>query len=229
MHYEITDWLDFVHGLVGDEIRGRMEAHASECRRCAETVRWLQRLVEAAVAEAEYYVPEHAVQLARAVYALQRPERVEVLPKVIRPPQKERVPGAALLARLVFDSFREPLVTGVRSHHRIARQAMYEAGDYSVDLRMEQERGARTVVLVGQIANREKPEERLAEIPVLLMSGDELVGEAKSNEFGEFQMEYAPRQPLSLYVPVDGAGQEIEVRLKELAGDTQAREKSANK
>lgn len=229
MHYEITDWLDFVHGLVGDEIRGRMKAHASECRRCAGTVRWLQRLVEAAVAEAEYYVPQHAVQLARAVYALQRPERVEVLPGVMGRSRKERVPGTALLARLVFDSFREPLVAGVRSHHRIARQAMYEAGDYSVDLRMEQERGARTVVLVGQIANRAKPEERLAEIAVLLMSGNDLVGEAKSNEFGEFQMEYVPRQPLSLYVPVDGAGQEIEVRLKDLAGDTQAREKSANK
>jgi hypothetical protein len=216
VHYEITDWLDYVHGLIGDEIRGRMEAHAGECGRCAETVGWLRRLVEAAVAEAEYYVPEHAVQLARAVYALQRPETVEVLPRT--------------LARLVFDSFREPLVAGVRSQHRIARQAMYEAGDYSVDLRMEQERGARTVVLVGQIANRVKPEERLVETTVLLMSGRDVVGQAKSNEFGEFQMEYAPRQPLSLYVPMDGAGQEIEVRLKDLAGDTQAREsKPANK
>jgi hypothetical protein len=32
---------------------------------------------------------------------------------------------------------------------------------------------------------------------------------------------------LSLYVPVDGTGQEIEVRLKDLAGDTQSREKKS--
>jgi hypothetical protein len=59
------------------------------------------------------------------------------------------------------------------------------------------------------------------------MSGQDVVGRAMSNEFGEFQMEYAPRQPLSLYVPVDGTGQEIEVRLKDLAGDTQSREKKS--
>ena len=259
MHYEITDWLDYVHGLAGDEIRGRMEAHAAECQGCAETIRWLQRLVEAAVAEAEYYVPEHAVQLARAMYALQRPETVKVLPRAsassleeqatgtatstasreegslwrrgMAPrPHKERVPASLGLARLVFDSFREPVMAGVRSQQRIARQALYEAGDYSIDLRMEKDRGTRTVVLVGQIANRVKPEERLAEIPIVLMSGREVVGRAQSNEFGEFQMEYAPRQPLSLFVPMDGSGQEIEVRLKDLAGDTQAREsKPANK
>lgn len=210
MHYEITDWLDFVHGFVGDEVGGRMQGHAAECRKCSETLGWLRRLVAAARAEAEYYVPEHAVHMARAMYALQRPEEVHVLPRV--------------LAQLIFDSFREPAVAGVRSQQRITRQALYEAGDYSVDLRMEQERGAKCVVLVGQIANRVKPEQRMAEIPVLLMSGQDVVGRAKSNEFGEFQMEYAPRQPLSLYVPVEGAGQEIEVRLKDLAGDGKARE-----
>jgi hypothetical protein len=193
-----------------------MAEHAAECRQCAETVGWLRRLVAAAVAEAEYYVPEHSVHMARAMYALQRPEKVHVLPRV--------------LAQLVFDSFREPAVAGVRSQQQITRQALYEAGEYSVDLRMEQERAARSVMLVGQIANRVRPKKSVADVPVLLMSGQEVVGRAKSNEFGEFQMEYAPRQPLSLYVPVEGAGQEIQVPLKDLAGDTKTRgRKSAKK
>jgi hypothetical protein len=152
VHYEITDWVDFVHGFLGDEARGRMEAHAAGCRRCAETVGWLRRLVAAALAEEEYYVPEHSVHMARAMYALQRPEEVHVLSRV--------------LAQLVFDSFREPAVAGVRSQQRITRQALYEAGDYSMDLRMEQERGAGTVMLVGQIVHRMKPEHMMADVPV---------------------------------------------------------------
>jgi hypothetical protein len=207
-----------------------MAEHAAECRQCAETVGWLRRLVAAAVAEAEYYVPEHSVHMARAMFALQRPEQVHVLPRMNNPSSEKRAGwGPRVLAQLVFDSFREPAVAGVRSQQRITRQALYEAGEYSVDLRMEQERGARSVVLVGQIANRMRPEKSVADVPVVLMSGPDVVGRAKSNEFGEFQMEYAPRQPLSLYVPVEGAGPEIEVRLKDLAGDAKGRGKRAAK
>ena len=129
MHYEIKEWLDFVHGFVGDEIQGRMEGHAAGCRKCAETVGWLRRLIATAKAEAQYEVPESAVRMARAIFALQRPAEVQLLPKV--------------LAKLVFDSFREPALAGVRGQQRITRQAMYEAGDYCVDIRIEQERERR--------------------------------------------------------------------------------------
>jgi len=164
----------------------------------------LRKLIEVAVADAQYEVPESALHMARAFYNLQKPEQVRVLPKV--------------LAQLVFDSFREPSLAGVRGQQRITRQAMYEAGDYSVDLRLEQERGAATVALVGQIVNRVTPEQKVADIPVVLMAGQEILARARSNEFGEFQFEYQPRQPLSLHVPVERAGQEIEVRLQDLLG-----------
>ena len=204
-HYEITEWLDFVRGFVGEAKQGEMARHLdAKCERCESTVKLLVQLAVVAQAEARYDLPEAAVQMARAIYALQRPERVEVLPR--------------LLARLVFDSFREPALAGVRGQQRITRQAMYEAGDYCLDLRMEQERGAPTVALVGQIVNRVLPEQKVADIPILLMVGKEVLGRARSNQFGEFQLEYHPRQPLSLHVPVERAGQEIEVRLQDLFG-----------
>jgi hypothetical protein len=204
-HYDITEWLDFVHGLVGEAKRGEMEAHlGTQCAECGVVVARLRKLIEVAMADSQYEVPESALHMARALYNLQKPEHVRVLPTV--------------LARLVFDSFREPALEGVRGQQRITRQAMYEAGDYSVDLRLEQERGAATVALVGQIVNRVEPEQRVADIPVVLMAGEEILGRARSNEFGEFQLEYQPRQPLSLHVPVERAGQEIEVRLQDLFG-----------
>ena len=204
-HYDITEWLDFVHGLAGEAKHEAMEAHlGTQCAACGAGVARLRKLIEVAMADARYEVPESALHMARALYNLQKPEQVRVLP--------------TLLARLVFDSFREPALEGVRGQQRITRQAMYEAGDYSVDLRLEQERGAATVALVGQIVNRVVPEQKVADIPVVLMAGEEILGRARSNEFGEFQLEYQPRQPLSLHVPVERAGQEIEVRLQDLLG-----------
>ena len=202
-HYEISEWLDFVHGLTQETERAAMQQHLdTRCEKCRSTVDLLQRLMAAAVADAQYQVPEQAVRMARAIYALQGPERIQVLPRI--------------RARLTFDSFREPALAGVRSQQRIARQAMYEAGDYLLDLRIENERGEPKVSLVGQIANRVIPEQKLANVPVILAAGVEVLGRTTSNDFGEFQIEYEPRRPLSLYVPVQLAGSEIEIRLEDL-------------
>ena len=202
-HYEISEWLDFVHGLTQESERATMQQHLdTRCEKCRSIVDLLQKLMVAAVADAQYQVPEQAVRMARAIYALQGPERIQVLPRI--------------RARLTFDSFREPALAGVRSQQRIARQAMYEAGDYLLDLRIENERGEPKVSLVGQIANRVIPEQKLANVPVILAAGADVLGRTTSNDFGEFQIEYEPRRPLCLYVPVQLAGSEIEIRLEDL-------------
>jgi hypothetical protein len=207
-HFEITEWLDFARGLVGEAKQKAMTEHLGRrCETCHATVSLLARLVAAAQADAQYEVPESAVHMARAIYALQRPERVEVLPR--------------LLARLVFDSFREPAQAGVRGQQRIARQAMYEAGEYCVDLRMEREHGTAAVALVGQIVNRAVPNQKVEDVPILLMTGKRIVRRVRSNRFGEFQMEYEPGPPLTLHVAVERAGWEIEVRLQDLREEEQ--------
>jgi hypothetical protein len=202
-HFAIEQWLDLVHGLVPDKERATMEQHLSSgCAMCNGVVSRLRKLVVATSADAGYVVPDYAVRSARAFFALQQPQKLLTLPR--------------LVAKLVFDSLREPALAGVRSQHRITRQAMYEAGDYCVDLRMERERGSASVVLVGQIANRSRPEQRVARFPILLMSGKEVLGRTVSNSSGEFQIEYQPRKSLRLRVPVPEAGNQIEVPLKEL-------------
>src|SRR5207244_10336838 len=92
---------------------------------------------------------------------LRRPEELQILP---------RIP-----ARLLYDSFREPLPAGVRTQQRLSRQALYEAGDYSLDLHWENERGSPRVALVGQIKNQKEPSKHLGDVPVLLASGKKLL------------------------------------------------------
>jgi len=114
-------------------------------------------------------------------------------------------------ARLLYDSFREPLPAGLRTQQRLSRQYLYQAGDYSLDLRLENERGSPRVALVGQIQNRKQPGKRLGSVPVQLLSGKQVLAQATSNSLGEFQMEYEPSKHLRLYVPVRQAGKRVDV------------------
>jgi len=184
-HFEISDWADFVRGLV-DPVRGEaMSRHLSEgCRKCARMAEVFGRVAPLGRRELCYEVPEYAVHCARAIFVLEQPQEVRIL---------QRWAG-----RLLFDSFREPLPAGVRSQHRISRQTLYDVGEYAVDLRQEHERGGSEVTMVGQIASRREPERPMAGLPVTLCSGKAVLARAVSNEFGEFQMQYLPARDLRL-------------------------------
>ena len=175
-----------------------MEHHlASGCRKCRHTADLLRKLVIAAHSDSQVQVPDYALRCARAIFLLQQPEKVQILP---------RIP-----ARLLYDSFREPLPAGLRTQQRLSRQYLYQAGDYSLDVRLENERGSPRVALVGQIQNRKQPGKRLGSVPVQLLSGKQVLAQATSNSLGEFQMEYEPSKHLRLYVPVRQAGKRVDV------------------
>ena len=196
-HYDITQWTDFARGLVGQSERAAMEAHTTRCRACARRARLLSSFAKAARQQAQYEPPPHVTHLARAIYLLQQPEKVHLL--------------SWIPTRLVFDSFREPLPAGIRAEQRMTRQALYEAGEYALDLRVENERSSPLVTLVGQVVNRKHPHMQMEDIPVVVVSERQVVARTVSNKFGEFQLEYEPRKHLHLYVPVDGNGKCIEV------------------
>lgn len=190
-HFALAEWTDYSRGVVAEDLKKAMEAHLADgCKDCRRSLDLISVFAKTARNAAAYQAPEYMVRCARAIFALQEPEKVHILPKV--------------LVRLVYDSFREPLPAGIRSQQRLSRQALYEAGDFRLDLRLEQERGNSSVSLVGQIENRREPQKRIGQVPVLLASGKEVVAKTVSNHFGEFQFTYRPKTGLRLYVPVLG-------------------------
>src|SRR5689334_13358233 len=171
-HFEPGEWVDFVRALVDKKTHERMQAHLDTgCRECGNFAGFFSDVVRRAAADAAYHIPDYAIGNLRAVYALERPKEVRLLPRKV--------------ARLVYDSFREPLLAGVRSQQQAAHQLMYVAGPYTVDLRLEQERGSPHVRLIGQIANRDSAA-GVAEVPVFLLARDLVVGKTATNSFGEF-------------------------------------------
>ena len=196
--YEPGAWVDLARGLLDSKTCQQMTAHLDAgCDECGELARFFVEVARRATADAACKVPDYAVQNIRAIYSLQRPEEVRLLPRTI--------------ARLVYDSFREPLLAGVRSQQHTAHQLMYVAGHYSVDLRLEHERGSAQVRLIGQIANQERAA-GVPEVPVFLLSRNLVVAKTATNKFGEFALEYAPCKGLRLFAPIPQENQ-IEIRL----------------
>jgi hypothetical protein len=150
--------------------------------------------------------PEHAIRCAQAIYSLFRPETTS-LPR--------------LIARLVHDSFREPLPAGIRAQARLSRHALYEAGSYYLDLQFDLQPPAGPVTLVGQLADRRIPSSNTA-VPVWLMQRKSVVASTLCGRFGEFQLEYTPARDLRLCLPVPEAGQRLEIPLNRLTPEVPA-------
>ncbi len=212
-HFDITRWADFVRDTVSDTDRTAMRAHLDAgCDRCRALHGRLAQIAAAARAQLTE-PPVSAVRLARALFASGGPS--------------PRPAGVRVLARLLFDSLQVPQLAGVRGQHRQSRQLLYRAGDYDLDLRLEYDATSPMVALTGQIADRSRPAEPLADVPVLLTAGSDIVARATANRFGEFQLHYDPRPRMRLHLPLEAQGRWIDVSLAKLATDLPRRAASS--
>jgi hypothetical protein len=203
---------DLARGLAGSTERVEIESHLSVCDRCRRAAEVLGGLHKAARAEVEYEPPRDVLQRAIGVYQPPQPGNVTKLTRIV--------------AQLVYDSFRDPVPVGIRTADRPS-QALYDAGDYSLHLQLSRvrhgrERSTSTMVLMGQISNRVHPRGRLANIPVLLLCGDDVSLRGVTNELGEFDFEYDPKARMRLLVSV-GGGMGIEVPLPRPNSSREAR------
>lgn len=187
-HFEDSAWVDFVRGVAEPAAGTAMAAHMVNCRRCAARARVFSAVVDLAAADIRSEPHDHVVQAARAIFALRQPEHVSLLSR-LQPAMK-------------FDSFRSPQLEGVRGGQPMSRQMLYEAGSYSIDLRLDHERGSRRVWLVGQIASSDPAAHPVGRLSVALTQRGHVAAEAFTNTDGEFQLEYEPHPQLQLRIDV---------------------------
>jgi hypothetical protein len=116
-------------------------------------------------------------------------------------------------ATLQYDSLTDPQPAGARAGSQACRHLLFQAGEYSVDLRFEREKRSANLTMVGQIAKRNNHKKAMADALVMLFSGSQEVARCVSNSFGEFQFEYVAQPDLHLRVPLTDIGQELQVTL----------------
>jgi len=206
-HYDIGDWTDYIRNLLSEARRSEMEQHLiGGCEECNGVVGFLREVAGVAATDQAY--EDVSAQLAAAAREIFE-----------RPTASEERTGAksglrALLAHLTFDSAAGLYPAGARGDRPAARQLMYQAGDYCLDLRVDRERNSMRVILVGQVVNERHPLLQLARLPILVLAGKKIVSETASNEFGEFTLDFLPRPNLRLCVQLTQAGVQLEVPLK---------------
>lgn len=187
-----------------------MQVHLQTgCRECeADLAAWMH-IKEMAAREKAYQPPAAAVKMAKAASKL------------------HGEPARPSIARLLFDSFHTPVVAGVRSSPTSGqpRQVLYGFDKYRVDLRFEPNFNADEVLLVGQVLNTAESTESLGPITIALTRGGQVLGTARTNEFGEFQLECDLGGRLELQLTLPG-GATVKIPMVEPSASHDAKEPS---
>ncbi|HKV25403.1 MAG TPA: hypothetical protein VJN93_12490 [Candidatus Acidoferrum sp.] len=97
-------------------------------------------------------------------------------------------------ARLILDSFLQPLPAGVRHSQGDERHLVYEAESLVVDLSIEHIPSTNHISLLGQILRKDKPDLPLNDVRVVLQGQRGPLELEVTNESGEFSFEIG-REP----------------------------------
>jgi hypothetical protein len=211
-HFGMAQWVDFARALAPEADRAAMQQHlAGGCPECQDTFDFYGKLSAVCQAMTECEVPESVVRFARTI------SRTQASQSASAPSSAKK--ALRLPVELIFDSFLAPAPAGLRATWQVGWQALYHAGDCSVDLRIEPDLGSSRAAVIGQISNHAAPELEMADLPVCLKQGKVVVAEARSNRFGEFQMEYEQQGRVQLCIYLEGGSKCIQVPIKRLVPD----------
>jgi hypothetical protein len=202
-HFEEERWARFARGVVEDPERAVMEDHVSSgCLSCLSILSASRRAVDLldrwGAHAAHSWAP--TIETRRGG----RSRAAEWLQSLSRIP-----------ARVVYERVSGPRPPGTSGLHYTIRQAVFEAGDYAVNLRVDCDPDSGRRVVVGQVGSRSVPPRPLAYVPVWLLSGRAVAARTVSNERGQFQLEYEADGRLRLALPVDSV-RRIELPLARL-------------
>lgn len=200
-HYSPEKWIDFARSVIREDEKVEMQRHLEAgCAECSKELGMWQRLQQVARRESAYAPSEGAVRTVNAAFINRSAARSNH--------------SKSQIASLLFDSFRSPLLAGVRSSGSASQQLLYGAGDYRIDVRIEPQLDSEKVVLIGQVLNSANPDEHLSAAPISLLKGRKILAESVTGEFGEFQIECELQGGIRLVVSLPDR-QEVSLQLVE--------------
>lgn len=167
--------LDYLDGKLDRAAAEEISAHLDQgCGQCQADRDWYQRVRMITSSDDSIEPPPWVLKRAFRVFDAPRVE-TGIAARVGR-----------LVASLVFDSLSLPTPAGARSSGVEARQLLYRAFEYSIDVQVvPSEQGY--VVLNGQILREgELSFESVAGLPLDLIGGDGTILSTKTNDRGEF-------------------------------------------
>jgi hypothetical protein len=190
-HFSERPWADYVRGIGAPEISKDIRTHLADgCSKCTTTLDAWSRVRRLASGEGAYAPPENLVRLVKLGFASQPAQQLRTF-----------TPANWIMATLVFDSFAQPLVAGVRSAALSAWQVVYEAEGLTVDLRFGHRGQSKTVHLVGQVFDKRAVRVWQSNATIEVSTEqNHVVAATAVNAMGEFHIEFKPQDRLWLSV-----------------------------
>ena len=174
-HFTTVEWIDLVNEVVTPSVKPEMEEHLANCKQCAtEFLRW-QRIRQLGAGEASYQPPEQPVRIVKAAFAGSQ--------------FAAQSKGARGVLAVLFDSFLQPALAGVRSGGSGSRRMLYGADPYQIDLQIEAQNEGKSLLVTGQLMDFRQPEMVGSEVPVLFSNLRGGMIQGRTNQFGEFRAE----------------------------------------
>jgi len=106
------------------------------------------------------------------------------------------------VARLVLDTFLQPLPSGIRSMQSDTRQLVYEAPSLTADISFESSPNSTRTTLMGQVLRTKEPQIPLNGVSVVLKNRNGPLNVKMTNEAGEFSFEFQDERAVSLEIEV---------------------------
>src|ERR671922_47302 len=106
------------------------------------------------------------------------------------------------VARLVLDTFLQPLPAGIRDLQPDIRQLVYEAPALTADISFECSPNSPRMTLVGQVLRTKEPQVPLNGVSVVLKSRNGPLNVKMTNEVGEFSFEFQDERTVSLEIEI---------------------------
>jgi hypothetical protein len=199
-HFSAEQWTDFTRQVAPSALAEAMQSHLNHsCESCTRDLSFWQGFAETAAADAAYEPPRQVLAEAKAQFA-----------------KWMGIPERPSFAKLVFDTWLQPAMAGIRSGAAATRQMIFEAGDLTIDIRVHSANQPGLNMVAGQIVRAQEPNDGIADALLSARSGGQVVARAKSNEFGEFALSAVP-DPVTLAIRLEG-GRTILIGLPEGRG-----------
>jgi len=171
-HVSLEQLWNSLIGRLAEEEEKRVQKHlASGCTTCQENLAWCKKVFKLTqkddLKEAPEWMVERAIQLFKPTS-----RRVRLAEKIT--------------ATLIFDSFSQPSLAGVRRIGILGRQLLFKARSFDIDLRIVKGETPKFSNLMGQILKRKKGFPCVTGLEVTLRKGRKRIQSTQTNRWGEF-------------------------------------------
>ena len=186
-HISAEKLMEYMDGLLTDDGKAVIDTHLSQCPDCSQANQELQLFILKLQSDASYEPPAEVLQWG-----------VSLFQPVLQP--QETVGGKVrkIIASLIFDTFDQPMVAGVRRVGAPPRQMLFRAGDVDVDVKIESADTSDRISLVGQVLSND--EKFFDNTPVKLESHGMVRYKTMTNFVGEFTFDEIPKDTYHLSV-----------------------------